>query len=191
MKITKSLLESIGAFDLCQQIIKFEELYPNGVKLTIKNALIALDDGMNVLWLTRLLPPREQVCLALKWARRVQRFTKDKRVRDCLDIVQRWLDGEDVDLNVAAKAAAYHLRGLDNRASKSALAAVAAAATAKAAWKSTIPAAELAMETGADTVANVVVRVVELARGVEAAANERREQVKMLVKSLLKVEGNF
>ena len=78
MRITKDLLESAGAYTNCGQMIKFLELYPNGVELTEETALVALDDGMNVLWLTRLLPDREQVRLSLAWARRVQHFTKGR-----------------------------------------------------------------------------------------------------------------
>ena len=126
-------------------------------------ARVNLDDA---LWCLRMMAdPRQRVAAIMPAVRRASRHTDDSRVHDCITQIDRWLTGEDVDLDAAATAAAWAANVAWAAAARAARAAEAAAWAARAAAWST-------WATGAARAA---------ARAAAAYEQERAQQVSDLI----------
>ena len=148
-----------------------------------------------MIWLVRLLPHKEQVRLALAWANRVKHLANNQQIDRCLDVVQRWLDGDSgVDLRVASAvmesvSARANLEALVRAAWATAGAIEAASAVVRAAVAATVEMKDTSATAAVTAASSWTAIWAAWAMGEKKV--EQREQIKMLVKVLLRSESNF
>lgn len=122
------LLRSLGRYDPDRRVTLGDIAVSNG--------------AADALWCARCLPlddiavRRDLVRAIVPAVRRASAHTKDVRVHACIDVVERWLGGDDVDLMTAAESAesaeeAGAAVGAEEAAVWAAVAAAVAAARAR------------------------------------------------------------
>ena len=105
MKITYDLLVKHKACN--SQREAFKVLYPDGCEPTVKNLFDLAAEGLDAWWLWHVLPaegPGSQRAYALWCAEEVAHLTTDKRVADCLKVVRRQVEFQDVTAEQMAAA---------------------------------------------------------------------------------------
>lgn len=154
VKLLKSLGYSDGRYDPDRLVTLGDIAHRNGVQ--------------DALWCARCLPEaahRDLVRAILPAVERASAHTDDSRVHECVATIERWLDGEIVDLAASADAATWAAR-----AAWAAWAARAAAsAAAQAAASAEADEDEAARAAEREQQARDIIEVFGRAMAVEAA----------------------
>ena len=155
-------------------------------KLSIGDVVLSngLDDA---LWCFRCLDPRKRVAAIMPAVKRAAVHSKDQRVHDCVEDIEKWLAGDNSINLLAVESAAW------------AAAESAWAAAESAAWSASVSAAEsvarvawaawAAAESVSETKAETIVRAAAWAAADPAARQQQKSDLlKMFPPMILKGE---